>query len=171
MLEIIKKRRSVRDYQKKEVEEEKINEILKAAMFAPSAHHRRPWEFVVVQNSETIKKLSEATNWSDFIRKAPLVIVLCANEKYDPCWVEDLSIAGAHIYLETVNQGLGTCWVEIRGGKGRGGKDAEEYVKNMLTIPSSVRVLCLMPIGYPAEKKEEHKESEFETKKIHKEKW
>jgi len=169
MLEIIKKRRSIREYLPKEVEKEKLDEILKAAMFAPTAYHCRSWEFVVVKDKETIEKLSKATKWSDFAKEASVVVILCADETLDPRWVEDLSIAAGYIYLEAANQGLGTCWIAVKDPKGS--RDEENYVKEIIGAPEKIRILCLMPLSYPAEKKEEHKESEFEVKKIHQEKW
>lgn len=167
MLEIIKKRRSIRKYQPKPVEDGKLNEILKAAMFAPSSMHRRPWEFIIVKDKPTKEKLSQATPYASFAKKAPLVLILCANQTSDPRWVEDLSIAAAHIYLEATNQGLGTCFIQIRDAKTPGGEGAEEYVRNLIKVPKRIRVLCLMPLGYPAEQKEEHSDLEFEKEKIH----
>lgn len=167
MLEIIKKRRSVREYQPREVEEEKLNEVLKAAMFAPSSMHRRPWEFIVVKEKETREKLSKATQHSSFAQNASVVLILCANEETDPRWVEDLSIVAAYIYLETVNQGLGTCFIQIRDAKMPSGESAEEYVKKLTKTPGHIRILCLMPLGYPALERLEHSEQEFAKEKIH----
>ena len=169
MLKTIKKRRSIREYLPKEVEEEKLDEVLKAAMFSPTAHNRRSWEFAVVRDKETIEKLSKATKWSDFAKGAPVVVVLCADETLDPRWVEDLSIAAGYIYLEAVNQGLGTCWIAVRDPQGS--RDEENYVKEIIGASEKIRILCLMPLGYPAEKKEEHKDSELDLKKVHREKW
>jgi len=169
MFEIFKKRRSIREYQSREVEQEKLNEVLKAAMFSPTAHHCRSWEFVVVRDKETIEKLSKATRWSDFAKGAPVVVVLCADETLDPRWVENLSIAASYIYLEAVNQGLGTCWIAVRDPQGS--RDEENYVREIIDAPGKIRILCLMPLGYPAEKKEGHKDSEFDLNKIHQEKW
>jgi nitroreductase len=169
MLDVIKKRRSVREYLPKEVEAEKLNEVLKAAMFAPTAHDRRSWEFVVVKDKETIKKLSQATKWSDFTKDASVVVVLCADETLDPRWVEDLSIAASYIYLEAVNQGLGTCWIAIRDPQGS--RDEENYVREIIGVPEKMRILCLMPLGYPVHQPGEHQDSEFNVGKIHQEKW
>ena len=169
MLEIFRKRRSVREYLPKEVEEEKLNEVLKAAMFSPTAHHCRSWEFVVVKDKKAIEKLSKATKWSDFAKGAPVVIILCADESLDPRWIEDLSIAAGYIYLEAVNQGLGTCWIAVRDSKDS--KDEENYVREIIGAPEKIRILCLMPMGYPAKFSKEHDDSEFDIKKIHQEKW
>ncbi|MGC8812595.1 MAG: nitroreductase family protein [Candidatus Aenigmatarchaeota archaeon] len=172
MIEAIRKRRSIRKFQKKEVEEEKLEEILKAAMYSPSAMHRRPWEFVVVRNQEIKEKLAKATPFCSFIKDAPVVLVIAAKPGIlSRFWVEDCAIAAENIYLEATNQGLGTCFCQIMGGKSVSLKDSEEYVREVIKAPKSVRILCLMPIGYPDEKKPEHTEEEFERKKIHYEKW
>ena len=171
MLEVFKKRHSIRKYQPKEVEEEKLNEILKAAMFAPSANNRRPWEFIIIKNSEIKEKLSLATVYSGFIKEAPIVIIPCVNEADEPRWVEDLSIIASHIYLEATNQGLGTCFVQIKDAETPDNSEAEEYVRKIIGVPREVRIICLMPVGYPAEEKEEHTELEFEKEKIHLERW
>lgn len=171
MLEVIKKRRSVRAYQEKPVEEEKIWGILKAVQMAPSANHRRPWEFVVVQDKNLKEKLSQATLWGGFISQAPVAIVLCANAEKSREWLEDAAIVGGYLYLEATNQGLGTCWVQVRGSKTEKGEESEEYVRNLLGIPQNFRVVAIFPLGYPAEHLEPHQESEFEKEKVHLEKW
>lgn len=172
MLEAIKKRRSIRKFKKKEVEQEKLNEILKAAMYSPSAMHRRPWEFIVVRDKEIKDKLSKATTWCGFIKNAPVVLVIAGKEEFSSnWWIEDCSIAVEAIYLETTNQGLGTCCCQVVGAKTLLLKDSEEYIKQMFKTPKNIRILCLMPIGYPDEKKEKHGEKEFDREKIHLDKW
>ncbi len=171
MLEAIRKRRSVRKYQARDIEPEKLNEILRAAMFSPSGHHCRSWEFVVVKNQKTKESLSLATPYSSFTKDASIIIALCANDHLDPLWIENLSIAAAYIYLETTNQGLGTCFIQIRGAKTTDGQDSEQYVRKIIKAPNNIRILCLLPLGYPNEQKEEHQEKEFEKSKIHEECW
>jgi nitroreductase len=70
------------------------------------------------------------------------------------------------VYLEATNQGLGTCWIQVREMKTAEGKDTEEEVKKILGCPQEIHLLCMMPIGYPAESLPEHSEKEFERKKI-----
>ncbi len=169
MLGVIKKRRSIRKYQKKEIEEEKLQEILRVAMFSPSARHSRPWEFIIIKDKETKKKLGATKDGSSFAHEAPVVIIICAQETHQ--WIEDCSIVAENIYLEATHQGLGTCWVQVRGSERPDGSSCEEYVKKLLNIPAKLRVLCMMPLGYPAEEKKEHTDDEFETEKIHLEKF
>jgi len=177
MLDIIKKRRSIRKYQQKEVDDSKLNEILKAAMFSPSACHTRPWEFIIVKDKKTKDRLSQVTPWASFAKDAPVVLIVCADTKKaftvekSTTWIEDASIAAEHIYLETTNQGLGTCWIQIRGLKTDAGKDSEKQVRELLNVPEHIKILCLFPIGYPKEEKPEHSDSEYEEPKVHNETW
>jgi nitroreductase len=168
MLEAIKKRRSIRKFKKRAVEQEKIDEILRAAMFSPSGMHLRPWQFIVVRDREQKNRLSKATLWSGFAKNAPVVLVIGAISM--PLWVEDCAIAAEAIYLEATNQGLGTCFVQINGSK-KLLKDSEEYVKSVIKAPKWLRVLCLMPMGYPAERKGEHSEEEFDRKRVRFDRW
>jgi len=169
MIDAIKKRRSHRQFLDKPVEDSKIKEILKAAMFSPSAHHNRAWEFIVVKDLETRVKLSDATKYTLCAKQAPVVIVLTSPEKH--CWLEDLSIVGEIIYLQVTELGLGTCWMQLRDLTTPEKPDPEGYVREILSIPADRRVLCFFPMGYPKTKLPEHTDSEFEENKIHYEKW
>lgn len=164
MLETIKKRRSLRRYLDKEIEKEKIEEILRAGMTAPSAHNRRPWRFWLVQDKERKEKLSRVQPYASFSAQAPIVLVIGSDK--DRLWIEDCSLVAGLVYLEATNQGLGTCWIQVREMKTAEGKDTEEEVKKIIGAPKGVQILCLMPLGYPAESLPEHSEKEFERKKI-----
>ncbi|MDD3679605.1 MAG: nitroreductase family protein [Candidatus Shapirobacteria bacterium] len=166
MLETIRKRRSFRTFNKIPVEEEKINTILRAIQFAPSANHKNPWRFWLVKNKEILTQLSQATPWGSFIAQAPLAIVVCADEALSREWLEDASIVGAYIYLEATNQGLGTCWVQNRGSKTPKGKDSEQYIRDLLNISDNLRIVATFPIGYPDEEKASHSDQSFQPDKI-----
>lgn len=172
VLDVIRKRRSHRDFLDKEVEEEKLEEILKAAMFSPTARHQRLWEFIVIKDEKTKDLLAQTKKHSYFVNRASVVIAIASPEdETGRYWLEDSFIASTQIYLEATNQGLGTCCVQIYGSKRDNGDDAEEYVKKILNVPKEIRVACLMPIGYPKEKLPEHSDEEFEKEKIHYEKY
>ncbi len=160
----IKNRRSIRAYHNTPVEKEKIQAILRSAMYAPSARHTRGWEFVVVTDQELIQQLGEFKPGADHVKQAQAVIVVLSKD--NDHWLEDASIVSAHIYLETTNQGLGTCWTHVNGSQTINGESGEAFIKNLLGIELEKRVLCLMPLGYPAEKKEPHGDEEYEAEKI-----
>src|SRR5512136_3176720 len=116
MLEVIRQRRSVRSYLKKNVEKEKLHEVLKAAMFSPTARNLRPWEFIIVTEDETKERLSHATPYASFAKDAPVVIVICYDTGKARRFKEDCSICAENIWLEATNQGLGTCFIQIAEG-------------------------------------------------------
>jgi len=147
VVEAIKKRASVRSYLDKPIEDEKLNAVLEAGRLAPSASNRQEWRFVIVRDGEVRRKLGEAANGQSFVGEAPVVIVACAVTDGhvmscgQPCYPIDVAIALDHISLAAVEYDLGTCWI---------GAFNEGKVKEILGIPEEVRVVELMPIGYPA---------------------
>ena len=166
MVNAIKKRRSIREYLNDIVPDEKIKEILMSAMYAPSANALYPWELVVIRDQAIKELLSKTTPWSTHVNDASVVIAVIGHEQESTDWVEDCSIVAEHIWLEAAEQGLGSCWVQIRGNN-----NAEKAVKEILNIPEALRVLCLMPIGVPAKEQPEHNEDKFDKSKIKYEKY
>jgi nitroreductase len=148
VFEAIKERRSVRAYKDRDVEEEKLRKILEAARLSPSASNRQEWKFIVVKNAETRAKLAGAAYGQRFIGTAPVVIVACATEAEaimmcgQPTHTVDVSIACAFMILEAQEQGIGACWV---------GAFNEGEVKKILAVPNHMRVVTMMPLGYPDE--------------------
>lgn len=150
IFEAIKKRRSIRGYLDKKLEQEKLILVLDAARQAPSASNRQEWRFVAVDDKKTKAALSIAAKGQKFVDEAPCVIVCCAKTDNhvmtcgQACYPIDIAIAIDHMTLAAVELGLGTCWV---------GAFYEDQVKKILKIPDDIRVVELLAIGYP---KEEH---------------
>jgi nitroreductase len=144
----IRQRRSVRAYKAVEVEEEKLKKILEAARLSPSASNRQEWKFIVVRNEETKKKLAKAAFGQSFIGEAPVVLVACGTESKaimacgQPAYTVDVSIACSFMILLAHELGIGTCWI---------GAFKEDEVKKILKIPDSVRIVAMIPLGYPDE--------------------
>ncbi|MFH0764008.1 MAG: nitroreductase family protein [Candidatus Omnitrophota bacterium] len=147
VMEAIKNRCSVRSYQNRPVEKEKLDKILEAARLAPSASNRQEWRFVVVQDRGTRKRLMKAAKNQAFIGEAPVVIAACAKTDGhimtcgQMCYPIDAAIAIEHMALEATEEGMGTCWV---------GAFYEDQVKEILGIPQDIRVVELLALGYPA---------------------
>ena len=148
VIDAIKTRKSVRAYLDRPVEDTKLSAVLEAARLAPSASNRQEWRFVIVREVETRKKLAYVAGNQEFIAEAPVVIVACAETDEhlmncgQPCYPIDVAIALDHITLAAVELGLGTCWI---------GNFDERKVKEILGIPERVRVVELMPLGYPVD--------------------
>ena len=142
----IEKRYSVRTYQDRPVEEDKLHNVLEAARLAPSARNLQEWRFVVVRDEETRKKLVPAANGQVFVGQAPVVIACCAaNMDYvmrcgQQAYPIDVAIAISFMTLQAVEEGLGTCWI---------GSFYEDQVKAILSIPANVKVVELLTLGYP----------------------
>lgn len=167
MIKSIKKRRSIRKYKDKEIEEQKIDEIIRAGCYAPSAKHKYPYQLTLIKDQEKRNKLSKATPYASFLKQAPLGIAI-ASEEVD-AWIEDSSVVAQNIQLEATNQGLGSCWIQIKNHKSpKSNQKSEEIVKKTLGISEDKRVLCIIAIGYPAEQKSPHTPDELEKRDIRK---
>ncbi len=146
--EAIRKRYSCRSYIDKRIEPEKMEKILEAARFAPSAKNLQDWRFVVATDDKTRFSLAEAANGQMFLAEAAAIIVACSNndhvmrcgERIGPI---DVAIALEHIALQAVELGLATCWI---------GSFFPDKVRAILGIPEEIEIVELMPLGYPADK-------------------
>ena len=154
---------SVRKYQNRDVEQEKIELMLKAAMAAPSACNQQPWEFYVVTDKEKILELSKATPYSGCAAGAPVVIVPVYRKEGLPVQDMaqiDMSIAQENIWLETDALGLGGVWIGIAPLK-----DRMALVHDILKLPENVEVFSLFALGYPAESRKQ--QDRFDKSRIH----
>ena len=142
VFEAVQERRSIRNYQNKSVEREKMEKILEAGRLAPSAKNLEPWHFIVVTDPAKRKALSGGT-WAKFLMQAPLVIVACGDKKSSPDWYAiDAALAVENMVLTAVSEGLGTCCV---------GSFNEKDVKTALKIPENLEVLVMLAVGYPGD--------------------
>jgi nitroreductase len=168
LYDLLKSRRSIRKFQNKVVEKEKIDTILKSALLAPSSRSRRPWEFIAVTDKEILKKLSNTREHaSSFIADAPLGIVVISDPLSYDVWIEDASIASIIIQLSAQNLGLGSCWIQVRERFHSENVKAEDYIKEILGIPDKYSVECMIAIGYSAEEKQAYSEDELLYDKLH----
>ena len=154
---------SVRKYEDKPVEKEKIMEILKAGMQAPSACNQQPWEFYVVTDKEKIQKLSKVTPYTGCAAGAPAVIVPVYHTEglVAPSFAQiDMSIAQENIWLETDTLGLGGVWFGIAPVEER-----MEEVHRLLGLPENVKVFSMFALGYPAETRPQ--QDRFDPERIH----
>jgi nitroreductase len=168
VLETIRKRRSIRQFDQQEIPKETIKDILTAAFFSPSSSNRRPWHFVLVSDRGLIEKISKARDGSSsFASGAPLVIVICADSETAGRWIEDSSIASTMIQLTATELGLGSCWIHIHDTVHSEEQSGEDYVREVLGIPSTIRVLNMIAIGFPAHDKSPHEDDEFMPDRVH----
>lgn len=166
--DLLKTRRSIRKFQDKEVEKEKLDLILKSALLSPSSRSIRPWEFIMVSDKETLDKLSKCREHSSqLLSGAKHAIIVIADAQKSDVWVEDASIASIVIQLAAQSQGLGSCWVQVRNRFRSKEESAESYIKELIQIPEKYRVESIIAIGYPNENKKPYDEEDLAFDKIH----
>ncbi len=151
-LELLKSRRTCRQFTNESVSKESIEYILEAARLSPSGHRIKPWDFIVVEDKETLKALSVSkASGAALIEGAAVAIVVAADITKTDVWVEDCSIATIIMQLAAEELGLGSCWVQIRMRKDAEGNDATDNVKRILNLPENYSVLSIVAIGHKAE--------------------
>jgi nitroreductase len=168
MLELLRSRRSVRKYESRKIEPDKMDRLKEALLRSPSSRGINPWEFIVVEDAETIAKLSRAKkHGSAFIEGAPAVFVITADTSKSDVCIEDCSIAGITLHYTAASLGLGSCWVQLRKRERADGTFSENYVRGLLGLPDNFVVVCMVGAGYPAEEKNPHPDSYPDYSKIH----
>ena len=154
---------SIRKYQERPVENEKILQILKAGMQAPSACNQQPWEFYVVTDKEKIRLLSQTTPYAGCAAGAPVVIIPVYRTESLPAPSMipiDMGLSLENIWLETDEIGLDGVWIGIAPIEER-----MELVHKMLDLPENVKVFSMFALGYPAETRPQ--QNRFEPERIH----
>ncbi|MFA7404583.1 MAG: nitroreductase family protein [Pelobacteraceae bacterium] len=155
MIELLRKRRSTRKFTSEKIAPELIATLAEAALRAPSSRSINPWQFVFVDDPELLGALSLAKqHGSEFLKNAPLGVVVCADSTKSDVWIEDCSIAAILIQLTAVSLGLGSCWAQMRSRQHDAEKTAEQYVQKLLGLPEQLKVECILGIGHPAEVKQ-----------------
>ncbi len=155
---------SIRKFQERPVEDEKITLLLRAAMAAPSACNQQPWEFYVVRNKEKITELSEVSQNAALAAGAPLVIAACYRVSEgikSPLFREiDLSASVENLLLEVDELGLGACWIGVAPNEER-----MDAVRKVLNVPERLNPFALIACGYPGEEKAQ--QDRFEESRVY----
>ena len=166
--ELIKNRRSMRKFTDEELSQEQVVTLLKAALMAPTSKRSNGWQFIAVDDKETLEQLSHCKEQaSAFIADAALAIVVTADPLVSDVWIEDASIASIMLQLQAEDLGLGSCWVQIRERYAATGMPSDEYVRSVLDIPLQLQVLSVIAIGHKGMERKPFDESHLQWEKIH----
>ena len=169
LMDIILNRRSVRKYTGDAIPDEKIDNILLAGLLAPTSRNLKPCEFYLIQDEEFLKKLSAAkTAGAGMLAGCAAAIAVFGDSEKADTWVEDCSIAMSFMMLMAQEQGVGSCWVQIHYRKAPDGKDAEENVREILSVPDKFRIAGIIALGIPAEEPAAHTPEDADWSKVHK---
>jgi nitroreductase len=160
-------RRSIRLYKDKPVARETVDEILKAAMSAPSAGNERPWHFILLTDRTILNEIPKFHPYSAMLKHASVAILVCGEitrEKHKGYWVLDCSAATENILLAAHAKGLGAVWCGVYPTE-----DRVDNLKKLLRLPEQIIPFSLIPMGFPDETK--HAEDRFDSSRIHLNGW
>ena len=161
-------RRSHRKCTEQEIEAEDVRLILRAALMSPTSKGQRAWQFVVVDDKTDIEKLADAKDLgSQFLKGAPLAIVVLGDPVQNDCWVEDGSIAAISMQYQAEDLGLGSCWIQMRGRGLSDGTSADTVIRGILGIPDNLNVLCILAVGHKADERKPQNEDKLKWENVH----
>jgi nitroreductase len=147
--EAIKGRRSIRKFKNQPIPDDTVTQLIEAATYAPSAGNLQPWQFIIAKNPTVKKKLVQAAYNQAQAEQAPIIIVVCVDEKQTSSYgtrgknlycLQDTAAATQNIMLTAYSLGLGTCWI---------GAFKEDEAKKAVNAPEGARPVCMIPVGYP----------------------
>ena len=150
--QLCQRRRSIRKYSNRPVEQEKIDYMLRCALMAPSSKRTNPWEFIVVRDEAKLRAMAG--------------IVIALDTTLSDAWMADGAIAAEHILLAAEEQGLGACWCHVYCREA-----SEDLIKRLCGIPEDKTVLCVISLGYKDEERKNYDLAKLKYEKIHNEKY
>jgi nitroreductase len=162
-------RRSVRAYQSREVPDELIRDLLEAAMAAPSAVAKDPWDFIVIRNRDTLTKVAARLPNGTMLCEASVGIVICgdlqrAHDRQLSYLLQDCSAAIENLLVAASMLGLGACWLGVHPRE-----DRVSHLRSVLQIPESIVPVSAIAIGWPAESPGPR--TRYRTSAVHHETW
>ena len=166
--DLAQQRRSHRKLTDEEIDAEDLKLILRAALMSPTSKSQRAWQFVVVDDKLDIEKLADAKNMgSQFLKGAPVAIVVLGDPLQNDCWVEDGSIAAISMQCQAEDLGLGSCWIQMRGRGLDDGTSADTVIRGILDIPENLSCLCILAVGRWADERKPQSEDKLKWENVH----
>jgi len=161
-------RRSHRKFTEEEIDAENVRLILRAALMSPTSKGQRGWQFVVVDNKADLEKLADAKDLgSQFLKGAPLAVVVLGDPLQNDCWVEDGSLAAIAMQYQAEDLGLGSCWIQMRGRGLSDGTSADTVIRGILNIPENLSCLCIIAFGHKADERKPQNEERLKWENEH----
>ena len=153
LINILKKRKSIRKYTDENISDEVLNQIIEAGKLAPSGRNKKPVKLVLVKDKEILEYLSNTrSHGSQILAGANAAIVVVGDSELSDTWIEDCSIAMMIMQLRATELGIGNCWVQVRGRYlDETGELTADLIKSKLNIEDKYSVECMLSLGMPAE--------------------
>lgn len=167
LMRAIYQRRSVRHYTAEVITDAQIEELIRAAMYAPSAGNAQPWHFVVIRERAILDEIPKFHPFAQMLKQASVAVLICADEhleKYPGRWMMDCAAAAQNFLLAAYGSGLGAVWVGLYPEEER-----MAGVARLVQLPEYIHPVCLIPVGVPAEPK--RAVDRFKPERIHHDRW
>lgn len=165
--DVLRIRRSVRRYSGKTIPADSLERIIQAGLSAPTSRNQKPCRFIVVRNKEILKKLSMAKHAGGaMLENADAAVIPAADSLAADTWAEDSSIALSFMHLAAVNEGVGSCWVQIHLRKDEKEGEAEENVRKILSLGPEFRITGILSLGMPEGMPQPHQPDENAREKV-----
>lgn len=166
--DLVQKRRSIRKYTEEELTPEEVQTILRAGLMSPTSKSSRAWHFVVVDKKELIERISQCKSaGAEFVKGAPLAVVVLMDTQQTDVWVEDASIAAVSMQYQAADLGLGSCWAQIRFRSQEDGTPATEVLRELLGFPAEYEAECVIAFGHPAIERKPQDEDKLKWESVH----
>ena len=158
----------MRKFTEEELSQDQVVALLKAALMSPSSKRSNPRQIIVVDDKETLQKLSLCKEMgAAFLKDAALAIVVMADPLASDVWIEDAAIASLMIQLQAEDLGLGSCWIQVRERFTATGIPSGDFVHNVLDIPLQLQVLSIVAVGHKGMERKPFNEEHLQWEKIH----
>lgn len=168
-MDLLLHRRSMRQYTDEKISRKKLEQIVHAGLLSPTGRNRREWEFVVVEDRETLEQLATARSGgaAKMLAGAAAAIVVLADPTATDVWCEDCSIAMSNMHLMVTELGLGSCWIQGRLRTAEDGRTTSESACELLGVPEGLELEAMLSIGVPAKCPAAHTEGDADMTKVH----
>lgn len=168
LIQMMQNRRSVRKYTEEPVSEENLKKVIQAGLLSESGKALRPWEFVVVRNKETLKKMVDCrAGKAKMLEGADCAVVVLGDSDKTDVWTEDCSVAMTNMHLMADSLGLGSCWLQGRLRTAEDGRDTEDFLRDILGYPANYKLQAVLVLGMPAEHAPAYSLDELPMEKVH----
>lgn len=166
--QMLLERHSIRRYTDRPIDGEDVKTILEAALLAPTSKNARSWQFVVVEDRETLRRLSECKPvYATSIKDSSFSVVVTSSPEKSEAYIEDATVAAIFMHLQAQALGIGSCWVQVRGRETADGEPSENLVRDVLGIPNEMVVECIVTFGYSAETRKPVDPAKLQWEKVH----
>lgn len=166
--DLVQHRRSIRRFTDEPLTPEQVQLILRSALMSPTSKSTRAWHFYVIDDKDMLEKLSQSKSaGAEFVKDAPLAVVVCVDTGQTDVWVEDASIAAVTMQYQAADLGLGSCWAQIRLRGIDDGTPATDILRFLLGYPEEQQAVCIIAFGHPAIERKPQDEEKLKWENVH----